>query len=340
MDIRDLDFYETYESDRYIHFRYVPTGRYEIVEVKRGNKIVKVRQPIMEKQILSFKEVKELNLDNYGQDARTSSRDFTLVHNYLLDFWSAIIGSDAIMLYIHLQRYCYGEKDFCFPNMETIRQKMKKGSKSTIIKNMEILEEHGFIVKINRLDKKRNNSQASPFFKVRRYVPLLSQELIEKLPEDIRKEHDEFLARANGIELNDDDYASKIVDDLMVNAKTMKAKKELVYLKVLKQEGKYKEYICANMPKEQNEKHDMILKELEEKVSKPAFDTWFRNSIMLLNENNDEIKVYCPNEFTLEWIRGHYKNVIRNIIYKLFGTELQKYECFLFDSFNPTHIYK
>lgn len=333
MDEQSL-FYENYNAKRYIHFRYVPTGEYEIIEEKRNGKIVHNRKPILEKQKLSFEDVKALNLDNYGRDVRTAADDFTLVHNYLLDFWGAIMGSEAVMLYIHLKRYCFAGKDFCFPDMETIMAKMKKGSRTTINKYMDILEHYGFIVKIYRIDTERNNGFSSPFFKVRKYVPLLSQDLIEQLPKTLQKEHEKFLAKANGIELNDSFDPEVFIKDLMQSAKVMKSNHQKSKEEELKRKGKLMEYIISQLTSEEQERWFMILQDLQTKVSKPSFETWLQNSIILLDIEEKSIKIYTQNYFVLEWLKSQYKELIIDTVKEIFNIHIQQYDCYFYEDFS------
>lgn len=311
------DFYESYNADRYVHYRSVPTGEYEVIPSKRNGKIISVRKPILEKKEISFDEIKSLNLDNYGQDVRTCPEDFSFVHNYLYDYWGAILGTDAIAAYLHLKRYCYGKKDYCFPDMEIIQAKMKKGSRNTVINAMEILEEYGFITKILRYDKERNNAHSSPFFKVRRYIPLLSEELIQQLPEKLRKEHDEFIASTNGIVLENHTNSEVIINQLLQKAKSMKSHQLTNKQEELKRQGKLFEYILSTLSSKEHENWIQVLREISTKISKPSFDTWFSQSIILLNVETAHLSVICPNLFARDWIQDRYKDIIKEVIHEM-----------------------
>lgn len=337
------DIYENYKADKYIHYRHVHTGQYDIVPTKRNGKVISVRKPIMEKKIISFEEIKALNLDNYGQDVRTCAEDFSFVHNYLFDYWGAILGTDAIAAYLHLKRYCFGKKDFCFPDMEMIQAKMKKGSRNTVIKAMEVLEEYGFITKILRKNKENNNADASPFFKIRRYIPLLSEELIQQLPEKLRIEHDKFLAEANGIILEENTNFEEVIGRLLKNSDSMKSKKQKDKENELKRQGKLFEYILTRLSSEEHENWLILLRALNQKISKPSFDTWFSNTILLLNEDKTNIKVICNNHFIKDWIQDRYKDVLIETIQETFS-ELQfstvsiSIECLLIDEYIKEYI--
>lgn len=328
-----LDLYANYNASRYVHFRSVPTGEYEIVEEKRNGKIIPLRKRIFEKQKLSFEDVKALNLDNYGLDVRTAAEDFTLIHNYLLNFWSAIMGSEAVMVYIHLKSYCYFGKDFCFPDMETIQFKMKKGSRTTINKYMDILEDYGFIAKIQRIDTERNNGFSTPFFKVRRYIPFLSQELIETLPAKLKMEHDKFLAKANGIDLSDTLDTEAFVQDLMQSAEVMKSNNQKSKEEELKKAGLLKEYILSQLTTDEQEAWLMILQAIETKVSKPSFDTWIRPSIILVIEQQQKLKIFAPSDFVVDWVRREYKEILKTAVEETLGIKIVHFEIELYSAF-------
>jgi hypothetical protein len=336
------DIYENYNQERYIHYRYVPTGEYEIIPTKRDDKIINARKPILEKKEITFEDIKSLSLDDFGQDVRTCAEDFTFVHNYLYDYWGAIMGTDAIATYLHLKRYCYGKKDFCFPDMEMIQFKMKKGSKNTIIKSMTILEEYGFIAKILRRDKQRNNADSSPFFKIRRYIPLLSDELINELPEKLKVEHDKFIANSNGIILDEDFDSKQIFNRLLQNSKSIKSKKDDEKQLELKRKGKIYEYVISTLNNDEHEHWFMILNHISKKLSKPSFDTWFTKTIIILNQEQSNVKVICSNNFSRDWIQERYRELVISAINEIFYngdlTEIFTYECLLLDEYIDHHL--
>lgn len=307
-------FYEMYNDDRYVHFRYVPTGKYEVIHQKRNGKVIETRRPIYEKQKLNFDEIKSINLDDYGQDVRSSTDNFTIVHNYFIDYWGAILGIGPVTAYIHLKRYCYAEKDFCFPNLSEIQAKMKIGSRATLTKHLDTLEEYGFIAKIHRYDSKRNNEQVSPFFKIRRFIPLLSEDLYETLPTQLRKRHEEFLAESAGIVLDESTSAEQLIKDMMKNAEAFKSKAEENREDQLKREGKLKEYILTKLLSDELSNYQLLIEALAKKISKPSFDTWFLNSVLLIDEESQILKIYSANSFTSNYLKNNYYNLIEKTV--------------------------
>ncbi|MDX8367174.1 helix-turn-helix domain-containing protein [Cytobacillus sp. IB215665] len=213
-----------YREDRYIHYRNVPTGEYNIVPVNRDGKVLHIQVPIFKKQEISFDEIKQLNLDDYGKYVEACAEDVSFVHNYFFDFWGAIMGAEAIALYLLLKRYC-NNKDYCSVDMQTIQMKMKKGSKNSIIKYLNTLEKFGFITKIQRIDLKKNNSDTSPFYKIRRNIPLLSKELAETLPEKLRIEHDEFL-ESNNTSLDESTNSDQKPVEMLKSSQVVKSRKK------------------------------------------------------------------------------------------------------------------
>ncbi|WP_163969268.1 chromosomal replication initiator protein DnaA [Oceanobacillus halotolerans] len=63
------------------------------------------------------------------------------------------------------------------------------------------------------------------------------------------------------------------------------------------------------------------LEKIEEKISKPSFDTWLKNT-KALRINEDTLIIAAPNEFARDWLEGHYTSLITNIIGNITGTPL------------------
>ncbi|MFC3041038.1 chromosomal replication initiator protein DnaA [Virgibacillus xinjiangensis] len=63
------------------------------------------------------------------------------------------------------------------------------------------------------------------------------------------------------------------------------------------------------------------LEKIEEKISKPSFDTWLKNTNAEKIEDNTLI-VSAPNEFARDWLENQYTNLISNILEEITGTRL------------------
>ncbi|RYG73390.1 chromosomal replication initiator protein DnaA [Lentibacillus lipolyticus] len=63
------------------------------------------------------------------------------------------------------------------------------------------------------------------------------------------------------------------------------------------------------------------LKSIEDKISKPSFDTWLKNT-KAESLNNNTLTVSAPNEFARDWLEGRYTKLIDEILLELTGAEL------------------
>ncbi|TMN22278.1 chromosomal replication initiator protein DnaA [Lentibacillus cibarius] len=63
------------------------------------------------------------------------------------------------------------------------------------------------------------------------------------------------------------------------------------------------------------------LKNIEDQISKPSFDTWLKNTKAESLENNT-LTISAPNEFARDWLEGRYTNLINEILLEITGAEL------------------
>lgn len=63
------------------------------------------------------------------------------------------------------------------------------------------------------------------------------------------------------------------------------------------------------------------LERIEEKISKPSFDTWLKNTKAVAIENNTLI-VSAPNEFARDWLENQYTKLISDILTEITGSEI------------------
>ena len=66
---------------------------------------------------------------------------------------------------------------------------------------------------------------------------------------------------------------------------------------------------------------DAALKKIEEKVSKPSFDTWLKNT-KAVELNKTTLTVSAPNEFARDWLENQYTNVINDALEEVTGSRL------------------
>jgi len=64
------------------------------------------------------------------------------------------------------------------------------------------------------------------------------------------------------------------------------------------------------------------LEKIEEKISKPSFDTWLKNTKAEALEK-DTLVVSAPNEFARDWLENQYTDLISDIIGEITGSRLK-----------------
>ena len=65
-----------------------------------------------------------------------------------------------------------------------------------------------------------------------------------------------------------------------------------------------------------------VLSMVEQKISKPSFDTWLKSTKMIDFKQN-VVTISAPNSFTRDWLDNHYVHLIADIMNELLGEELQ-----------------
>ena len=89
--------------------------------------------------------------------------------------------------------------------------------------------------------------------------------------------------------------------------------------KVKKYVKKTKVYIIDSMDNNKqwedlHELWDFCLKEIEKDISRANFNTWFKNTAILKNEQGT-VYIAVPNEFVKEWLgKKFHKNILKAIV--------------------------
>ncbi|MDY7043669.1 helix-turn-helix domain-containing protein [Virgibacillus sp. M23] len=298
--------YEDYNDSKYAHYRNVHTGEYENQYVKNSKTGSRLK-PIVKKIKVSFDEIKALNLDTYGDVVPLiDTEDFTIISNYLLDFWGAVIGSDAVNVYLHLKRYAYGKKDYCYPDIETIAMKMKK-TKNTVKKYLDILEEYNFIAVFHRKDTTNNNKDVSPLFKIRRNIPMITQQMYNEFPYKLQRLHDNFMRQFEGVKLATNMIkVENDIERILTNGEIINNKETRDKINKMIKEHEYSEVILSNLDKDEYQNSKYFNSIIYEKVSKPSYESFFKSNVYLYHSNNKVLQIILPNEFAKEGVRNNY----------------------------------
>lgn len=253
-------------------------------------------------------EVRKFSLDKHGESVPFRDINYTIIQNYLINFWQPILGQKETMLYITLLSYCYGEKrDYCFPSFETL-EAMSNVSRTTLIKQMVKLEEYGFIYRFWTLrEDGEKRSEDTPIVKVRKQTPLLSPEQLQLLPTRLIEMHTELFEK-NEITLTpfETPEFDKIYDEFIYTKG--ESKKDIMQKEL---EWKYKEdYI-----EKQNQIDDYSLliwnrvsDKLKQSMSKPAFDVYFLHTLAEVKE--DSIILWVRDMETERSLGNHYESIL------------------------------
>lgn len=309
------------------YYRLRPTGESEAKKRRIGDKEQIYTKKELEKIFLSEEEVRQFSLDKHGSSLPHMDGNITIINNYLMDFWGHFFNAEGFALYIHLKRYCYGDIDYCWPDLDLIGSKLKK-SRNTIKKYLSILEQYGFVLMFNVLNGDKNNMEESPLFKIRRQVPFLPQELYEDLPLDLKIEHDKFMQKLVGShnisgELERSLDFSVIYDNVLKQGTVVrkpKSNEKLAAESIAKQK-----LLDEQITEEDRKVWDDFCTLLLPRLSKPSFDTWFKNSFCV--KSGSDYVIYSPTSFTKEWLETRHKD----LIYGLFNEAGAQFDHIIFD---------
>lgn len=312
-----------YKSDEFIHFIYC-NG--EKREVKGDKKRSMPKQDLVE---VSFSEIETMNLNNKGKSISYARNNVVNVERYMLWYWSPIIGSNAIMLFLHLWEYCNQDEgvDICYPKISELCEKMNV-SRPTLIKILNKLEENNFILQIHRLNKKNNMKETSPIFKLRQTIPLLSKEQYNQLSNNLQKKHDDYMEKfSDNQSLDHFSYNAKetkeelkLKGDLIVSKKARKEIDDII------EADQDMEYLLSILPPRFKEtlKQDEWIDELEKcSVSKPMRDVFFTNTATLFDGNLLTAHIVAKDESSRDCLAEssvpHIDQKIRSALENLYG---------------------
>ncbi len=259
-------------------------------------------------------KVREFSLDGIGKNLEHEDNQFTIIHNYLIQFWQHFLR-DSFSVYITLKSMCI-QKDYCWPALPTIQEMTGIQSKNTLKSKLATLEEYGFVFRFNckpaervETDNRNRGMDESPLYKIRRRVPFLPKELYEELPEGLKEQHDNFMHQYMSA-YNPDNLAQKIDYNQIYNEYLGQGKEVFAKFPVnrhrmaLSKLEQLKETLTLVDEELTLKLHD----HLKNNVSKPSYETWFVNMVVKLRE--EVITVYANNHFNAEWIQDKYLDII------------------------------
>lgn len=320
-----------YKAEEFEYFVYQETGRYEM---QKGKDNIIRRQPILEKVVINFEDIEQLDLENRGERVPFTHKHVINTPLYLMYYWSPIIGDRACFLYLQLLTYCREDRDFLWDKLKEIAVRNKISSHNTLTKYLDVLEKHNFIVIVHRLNKKDNNRQTSPIIKVRQSIPLLSKELYEQLPERLKQWHDDFMDRyGKSTKMPEETYKSKeTVNELIDNGQVLLTSKTRQRIQELIAEENAIDYIKSKLQFSNNlkttELHELLAS--HSILTKPAYDTFFSDSLVYyddeLNCIDFIVKPIGQTLLTESRNEEFYKSKLYLIIHHLYGLQPEEYD--------------
>lgn len=304
-------------SSRLLYYRERSTGnRTPKTRTVRG-KTQEYFEEELERIYFQEDDIRKFSLDKHGQNVPYVDGHLTIINNYMFDYWGYILGAEAIALYAHLKRYCYGDKDYCWPNLELISFKMKM-SRNTVKKYLGILEDHGFVYQFNVQNADLNNTNESPLFKVRKKVPLLSQELCDTLPPVLQADHEKYLSKMlatceHELDLDPSVDYSSLYDGLIEKGKIKPPKaKQLSFFEQEQQAALKRRILEGEQTEVDKERWQAFLNEVKKRITKHSFDNWFAKTIAI--KRIDTLSIYTPHNMVTDWLSDRYLPIIKEIM--------------------------
>ncbi|MGG4132420.1 helix-turn-helix domain-containing protein [Paenibacillus illinoisensis] len=293
-----------------LYYRYRLTGAEELkIRVVNDEEQAYTKKEL-EKIYIPEEEIKKFSLDKHGQPIPHVDGHMTIISNYIWDYWGHFFSAEGVALYGHLKRFCYGDKDYCWPDLKLISQKMKK-SRNTVKKVLGVLEKYGFVVVFNVQNADKNNLEESPLYKVRKKVPFLPVELYEKLPTELRLDHDRYMQRIvetldEVIHLDSSVDFTEVYDNVI--RKGTVVRKEKTVQKLQKETQAKIKLLELEITDQDRRVWSEVLMILQTKMTKPSFDTWFKHSFCI--KRDFTVTVYSPTHFASEWLSNRMNTLI------------------------------
>lgn len=127
-----------------------------------------------------------------GQPIPVTNGGYTQINNYLLHFWSPILGAGPFTLYLHLISRAFGDKETVWPRRALLAAECQI-SISTLNRFVQVLENHYLVWRITVV--KPDGEKDPTIYVIRRNVPFLTKEEYDSLPDILKKEHDKYMDR-------------------------------------------------------------------------------------------------------------------------------------------------
>jgi DNA-binding Lrp family transcriptional regulator len=303
----------------YRFYRQVPSNKK--ITTKRKDKWGNpIQITLNQKEYYSIEDIEQFNFESYSKLLPYMNGHKTIVHNYFIKFWAPVLdpkqrsGGNIAFLYITLLSYCYGEKDYVWVSVSTLGETIN-ASEETVRKYLKILEEEGFIIRFwrEKENEEEKTEQGSLLIKIRRTIPFLTKEKLEKLSPRKQAEHERFLRSIkleSQVEFEQAYQYTQALEEFREKAIEVKEPSDeghhhgdMNELKKYLSEEEYLPWL-------------MVLKRIEQKVSKESFQQWFAQTVGIRSKQDHWI-IYCAHPFIRDRLETHYMDLIEEAIDEL-----------------------
>lgn len=330
---------KNYQKDDFIHYIQIRSNENRFEGIGKTSTTGQRNYPNKDMYEVSFEDIENMNLNKIGNEIPYASMNVINIERYMLYFWSLIMDSDCILLYLHLWEYCDRTNgvDICYPKMNELQERLGV-SKPTLIKKIKMLEENNFLVQIHRLNKKDNNRETSPIFKLRQTIPMLSREQYQKLPKLMQKKHDDYMKKfvkdysMNMFSPLGSDTIQQLIEQKGDKIITSKIRSEIE--KVISNEQEI-EYIRENLSSKMKEtliESSQFYCELQScGMSKPASEFLFKDCITTYDPESKIAYIITPDkssrDFILNNLTDHQKDILAKTLINMYK-EVYDYQVF------------
>ncbi|MCY8467307.1 DnaA N-terminal domain-containing protein [Bacillus atrophaeus] len=301
------------DSHLYRFYRLVPSGEKE-TRIRNGKP---VEVSLNQKEYYSEKDVAEFDLEEYSKLLPDMNGNVTIINNYFIRFWGPSfhkkMGGIIAYTFIILRSYCW-DKDYTWISLSTLEEQLTV-SRPTLKQYLDVLEKEGFIIRFWREAKdSKKTEQNTILIKVRRAIPYLTKEKLDKLSDSVKREHQKFLRKVqkeSHLEFEQaynyttilENFRQKSIEVYKPEAKSSSSSEqsEKLYEQML-QEFDYDKLINWRM----------ILQRIKGRFKESTFETWFKHT--LGEEKDGTWIIYCRSKFERDRIDLKYRNVIQEAI--------------------------
>ncbi|MCD7911090.1 hypothetical protein KC480_06060 [Bacillus velezensis] len=304
------------DSHLYRFYRLVPSGEKE-TRIRNGKP---VEVSLNQKEYYSEKDVADFDLEEYSKLLPDMNGNVTIINNYFIRFWGPAFhkknGGIIAYTFIILRSYCW-DKDYTWISLSTLEEQLTV-SRPTLKQYLDVLEQEGFIIRFWReLKDSKKNEQSSILIKVRRAIPYLTKTKLDKLSDNMKREHDRFIRKVqkeSHLEFEQAYHYTTVLEEF-------RKKSIEVYKPEVKSPDstEHKEKLYEQMLQELNYEQiinwRMILQRIKARFRESVFETWFKHT--LGEERNGNWTVYCKSNFERDRIDSKYRNIIQEAIEEL-----------------------